>query len=78
MSKAKIIMLFYTIGAMASMISIGLFVSVVGATGTEYNALGFAGIFLSIVALCVVFMQGMKQKKKFVTAGLLGDPQPEK
>ena len=77
MNKAKVTMFFYALGAMASMISIGLFVSVVGATGTQYNTIGFIGIFLSIVALCVIFMQGMKQKKKFIAAGLLGDPEPE-
>ena len=52
-------------------------IAVVGATGTQYNTIGFIGIFLSIVALCVIFMQGMKQKKKFIAAGLLGDPEPE-
>ncbi|MBS7344699.1 MAG: DUF5325 family protein [Caryophanon sp.] len=77
MNKAKLVMLCYAIGAMLSMICIGLFISVVGATGTQYNTVGFIGIFLSIVALCVVFMQGMKQKKKYVAAGLLGDPEPE-
>lgn len=77
MNKAKVVMFFYALGAILSMICIGLFVSVVGATGTQYNTVGFIGIFLSIVALCVVFMQGMKQKKKFIAAGLLGDPEPE-
>ncbi len=72
MNKAKVVMFFYALAALFSMIGIGFSVSLVFMAGTnEYDTIGMIGILACIIAVCLVFMVGMKQKKKFIEAGLL-------
>ncbi len=72
MNKAKLVMFIYSLAALISMIGIGFSVSLVFMAGTdEYDTIGIAGIVACIIAVCVIFMMGMKQKKKFIEAGLL-------
>ncbi|WP_431029348.1 DUF5325 family protein [Lysinibacillus sp. LZ02] len=72
MNKAKFVMFIYALAAMLSMIGIGFSVSLVFMAGTDaYDTAGMIGIIACIIATCVVFIMGMKQKKKFVQAGLL-------
>lgn len=72
MNKAKLVMFIYSLAALLSMIGIGFSVSLVFMAGTdEYDTIGLIGILACIVAVCVIFMMGMKQKKRFIEAGLL-------
>lgn len=72
MNKAKVVMFFYALAALFSMIGIGFSVSLVFMAGTnEYDTIGMIGILACIIAVCLVFMIGMKQKRKFIEAGLL-------
>lgn len=72
MNKAKVVMFFYSLAAILSMIGIGFSVSLVFMAGTDqYDTIGIIGILACIVAMCLVFMSGMKRKKKFIEAGLL-------
>lgn len=72
MNKAKIVMFFYALAALFSMMGIGFSVSLVFMAGTnEYDTIGMIGILACIIAVCLIFMVGMKQKKKFIEAGLL-------
>ncbi|MGM9949205.1 MAG: DUF5325 family protein [Lysinibacillus sp.] len=72
MNKARLVMFIYSLAALFSMIGIGFFASFVFMAGTDkYDTAGIIGILACIVAVCVIFMMGMKQKKKFIEAGLL-------
>ena len=72
MNKAKFVMFIYSLAAMLSMIGIGFSASLVFMAGTDkYDTMGYIGALACVIAMCVIFMQGMKQKKKFIQAGLL-------
>lgn len=72
MNKAKFVMFIYSLAALFSMIGIGFSASLVFMAGTdEYDTMGYLGALACLIAMCVIFMLGMKQKKKFVKAGLL-------
>ena len=72
MNKAKLVMFIYSLAALLSMIGIGFSVSLVFMAGTdEYDTMGYIGALACFIAVCVIFMLGMKQKKKFIKAGLL-------
>jgi hypothetical protein len=71
-NKAKVVMFIYALAALLSMIGIGFSVSLVFMAGTDkYDTAGIVGILACIIAVCLIFMTGMKQKKKFIEAGLL-------
>lgn len=72
MNKAKLVMFIYSLAALFSMLGIGFSASLVFMAGTDkYDTLGYLGALACVIAMCIIFMQGMKQKKKFVQAGLL-------
>ena len=72
MNKAKFVMVIYSLAALLSMVGIGLSASLVFMAGTdEYDTMGYLGALACLIAMCIIFMLGMKQKKKFVEAGLL-------
>ena len=72
MNKAKLVMFIYSLAALLSMIGIGLSASLVFMAGTDkYDTTGYLSALACFIAMCVIFMLGMKQKKKFVQAGLL-------
>mgnify|MGYP003500148982 FL=1 len=72
MNKAKLVMFIYSLAALLSMIGIGLSASLVFMAGTDkYDTTGYLGALACVIAMCIIFMLGMKQKKKFVEAGLL-------
>ena len=72
MNKAKLVMFIYSLAALLSMIGIGLSASLVFMAGTDkYDTMGYLGALACLIAMCIIFMLGMKQKKKFVQAGLL-------
>lgn len=61
MNKAKVVMFFFALAAMLSMISIGYAIA----------AETILGVIAGFVALCVVMMTGFKMKRKFREQGLL-------
>ena len=72
LNKAKLVMFIYSLAALISMIGIGFSASLVFLAGTdEYDMMGYLGAFACFIAMGVIFMLGMKQKKKFIKAGLL-------
>ena len=71
LKKAKFVMFIYALAAIISMMGIGVSVAIVGATGDKYNLVGILGIIFFIIAVCVVFMMGFIQKKKYQKQGLL-------
>ena len=72
MNKAKIVMFIYSLAALLSMIGIGFSASLVFLAGTdEYDLMGYLGALACFIAMCMIFILGMKQNKKFVKAGLL-------
>ena len=72
MNKAKFVMVIYSLAALLSMVGIGLSASLVFMAGTdEYDLMGYLGALACFIAMCIIFILGMKQKKKFIQAGLL-------
>lgn len=72
MNKAKLVMFFYALAAILSMLGIGVFASFVFLAGTnKYDTIGIIGIIGCIIAMCAIFMMGFIQKSKFRKAGLL-------
>lgn len=72
MNKAKLVMFIYSLAALFSMIGIGFSASLVFMAGTDkYDTMGYLGALACVIAMCIIFILGMKQKKKFVKAGLL-------
>lgn len=71
MKNAKFVMFLYALSAIISMIGIGVSVCIVGVIGKDYNVIGWIGIIVFIIAMCVIFMQAFKTKKKFHQKGLL-------
>ena len=72
MNKAKLVMFIYSLAALFSMIGIGFSASLVFLAGTdEYDMMGYLGALACFIAMSLIFILGMKQKKKFIKAGLL-------
>ena len=71
MNRAKLVMFFYALAAILSMIGIGFSVSLVGIIGTEYDLTGYIGMAVCIIAMCAIFMMGFITKRKFRDQGLL-------
>ncbi len=72
MNKAKFVMFIYSLAAILSMVGIGVAVSFIFMAGTDqYDTAGIIGVFACLFAMCLIFVMGFKQKKKFVQAGLL-------
>ena len=71
MNKAKLVMFIYALGAIVSMIGMGVSVAVMGVIGEKYNTAGLIGLIVCIIAMCYIFMTGFKMKKKFREQGLL-------
>ena len=72
MNKAKIVMFFYSLAALFSMIFIGFSASLVFmADPNEYVTEGIIGIIVGILLTIAVFGFGMVQKSKYRKAGLL-------
>ena len=72
MNMAKIVMAIYSLAAILSMMGIGVSASFVFMAGTDqYDTAGFIGGFACLVVMCIIFIMGFKQKRKFKEAGLL-------
>ena len=72
MNKAKIVMFFYSLAALLSMISIGFSASLVFmADPNPYVTEGIIGIIVGIILTISIFGFGMVKKGKYRKAGLL-------
>lgn len=71
MNKAKIVMFFYTLAAILSMMSMGIFFSLIFMTGDKYEVAGIIGVIIGFIAMCAIFGLAFKTKRKFKDQGLL-------
>lgn len=71
MNKAKVVMFIYALAALFSMIGMGISIALIGMIGDKYNTIGIISLVVCIIAMCFIFMQAFKTKKKFREQGLL-------
>ena len=72
MNKAKVVMFFYSLAALLSMISIGFSASLVFMSDPNpYVTEGVIGIIAGALLTTAIFGFGMVQKAKYRRAGLL-------
>ena len=71
MNKAKVVMFFYTLAAILSMMSIGVSFSLVFMTGDDYEVTGVISAIIGLIVMCAIFGLAFKTKRKFKDQGLL-------
>ena len=71
MNKAKFVMFIYALAAILSMLSVGVFCSLIFMTGDKYETIGFIGVIVALIVMCAIFGMAFKQKRKFRDQGLL-------
>ena len=71
MNKAKVVMFFYTLAAILSMMSIGVSFSLIFMTGDEYEVTGVISVIIGFIVMCAIFGLAFKTKRKFKDQGLL-------
>ncbi|MEK4629692.1 MAG: DUF5325 family protein [Solibacillus sp.] len=71
MNKAKLVMFFYALAAILSMVSMGVSFSLIFMTGDEYETMGIIGVIIGFIVMCAIFGLGFKTKRKFKDQGLL-------
>lgn len=71
MNKAKVVMFFFALAAVLSMMSMGISFSLIFMTGDDYATTGVIGVIIGFVVMCAIFGFGFKTKRKFRDQGLL-------
>ncbi|AWE06537.1 hypothetical protein DCE79_03680 [Lysinibacillus sp. 2017] len=71
MNKAKVVMFFFALAAILSMLSMGISVSLIFMTGDKYETTGFISTIVGFVVMCAIFDFAFKTKRKFREQGLL-------
>ena len=71
MNKAKVVMFFYALAAILSMMSIGVAFSLIFMTGDDYEARGVITAIIGFIVMCAIFGLAFKTKRKFKDQGLL-------
>ena len=71
MNKAKIVMFFYALAAILSMMSIGVAFSLIFMTGDKYEVTGVICAIIGVLVMCAIFGFALKTKRKYRDQGLL-------
>lgn len=71
MNKAKIVMFFYALAAILSMMSMGVSFSLIFMTGDNYEVTGVICAIIGFIVMCGIFGFAFKTKRKFKDQGLL-------
>ncbi len=71
MNKAKVVMFFYALAAILSMLSMGISFSLVFMSGDKYETIGFISVIVGLIVMCAIFGFAFKTKRKFREQGLL-------
>ena len=71
MNKAKIVMFFYALAAILSMMGMGVSFSLIFMTGDDYEVAGVIGAIVGFIVMCAIFGFAFKTKRKFKDQGLL-------
>jgi hypothetical protein len=71
MNKAKLVMFFYALAAILSMLSMGISFSLIFMTGDKYETTGIISLIIGFIVMCAIFGLGFKTKRKFRDQGLL-------